>query len=388
MVSHVDLVDTIYRDLLQRQFLAIKQREPALYEGYHSRLASYMERGLANLHAVLASAGVEESDLNECFERARVDQRFRFLYKLPRSAALGGARGTALEMGLFSSTSNAVGEFVTLLNIFITILDGLLDEAPALLASEHETLYDLLVRQSWSRTRKLPIFEQRDSAHPVVVLMYDVMVECIRIVISSDAWLADPTLREDFSDAVEAAFLAESSSTDYQFVAEGPFNISACRSALIAKSGNAAWVTALAPICVRGWPSELNRSGYREFAKFFGEYVGWIDDICDLLVDLAAGRWSSVILDLYEYVGQPSHRSPPALRFTLTTALAYDQISNRLVETGGQLYDQLIGALEALEIDRASIVPLIADITQSWLVIEQFGTSRAVWPKPDFATCP
>ena len=119
----------------------------------------------------------------------------------------------------------------------------------------------------------------------------------------------------------------------------------------------------MTPICARGWPDSLDRYLYRRCAYLMGTYLGWIDDIEDLLEDLAAGRWSLVSVDLYMYSGRPMNLAPAEMIRKLAETLGSDGVRQTIIKTGLDHYDELVRGLAAIGIDHEPILQLVEDAT-------------------------
>ena len=98
-----------------------------------------------------------------------------------------------------------------------------------------------------------------------------------------------------------------------------------------------------------------------------GAYIGWIDDIEDLLVDLSVGRWNLVSTDLYEYLGQPRNISPAELIARLLDLLGSDDVQQKIVTTGLNHYTGLVDALDVINIDSGPLLQLVQDTTLAGL---------------------
>ena len=353
-----------HKFLVRRQLQGLKKRMGENLGGSEARLAGHSERASRTWRAILASAGVTARDLDNHEALSQADSAYAFLRLLPHAVAVGSAAGDALESGLFGSCSEDVREISSLVQLSSLVLDGLIDEAPGVFDPERETLFSLLRRESWASDHDMGTLERLGDKHPAVELLYKVTLGWVGRVRQAKGWLTELSLRKELPFAVENAILAEYESDHRRFdLGDCTPNIESCRRIVRAKGANAMWVTALIPICVHGWPQSVERDNYRRSAYLTGTYVGWIDDIHDVLIDLEAGRWSSVLLDLYVYAGQPEHLAPAALKETLIGALADKDIRERLVRSGLEQYDELVSSLLTTGSDSGPILQLIQDAT-------------------------
>lgn len=364
--SVVDISNT-HTDLVRRQLLAISNRTPRPFGGNPERMTRRAEDGVETLRNVLSAAGVSQQDFDNCRTLADADARFDFLHWLPHAAAVGGAAGDAIEEAIFGSCTGEPRAIASLMQLFALVLDGLIDEAPDILAPERATLFDIMIR-GWEPDYKALTRRQINNKHPVVSLLYKIALECIKLVRQTQGWSSQASVREELPAAVKAALQSEFSGTPSIYdVGNGRASIECCRKAIMAKSANALWVLALAPICARGWPDNLDPHLYRRYAHRFGAYIGWIDDIEDLLVDLSAGRWSLVSVDLYVYSGQPKGLAPAELISRLTDTLGFEDVRQRLINTGLEHYEELVRRLDETEINKQPVLQLINDTTAAGL---------------------
>ena len=94
------------------------------------------EAGLETLQELFFAAGVSQRDMDRCQALADADARFEFLHWLPHAATVGGAAGDATEKPIFGSCSGEPRGLASLIQLFTLILDGLIDEAPDILAPD------------------------------------------------------------------------------------------------------------------------------------------------------------------------------------------------------------------------------------------------------------
>ncbi|MFQ6027731.1 MAG: hypothetical protein ACE5Q6_09590 [Dehalococcoidia bacterium] len=224
-------------------------------------------------------------------------------------------------------------------------------------------LSDLMV-SGWDPAYQALTRQQTNRKPPVVSLLYKIAFEWIRLVQQTQGWSSEASVRAELLDAVQAALQSQYIQLPSMFDVEtGRASIEYCRKVVRAKSASAVWVSALAPICARGWPDNLDRHRYRNCAHLMGTYIGWIDDIEDLLVDLSVGRWNLVSADLYVYAGQPRGLAPAELMARLAETLGVDAVRQRLVESGLEHFEALVRGLGAIEIDSQPILQLVEDAT-------------------------
>lgn len=352
-----------HAELVRHQLLAISDRARSSRDGADSRVIRWQALGEETMRAVLTSAGLTNGDITSLSDLADTEARFDFLRWLPHAATVGGAAGDASEMSLFGTCSGQAREITALVQIFTRILDGLIDDAPEIFPPDERTsLFDFL-QQGFDPALPVPKPVESTHGHPVVTMLHQIAGEWIRRTRATLGW-SDSVIAGEIRSAVRAALSAEYDSTIHSLEATiPPPDLELWRDVLRAKSVNAVWVSCLVPICVHGWPPNLDRLACRRLASCMGAYVGWIDDIDDALTDLGEGRWSEVLLDMYIYAGSPSVPHGETLVGILLEALADEKIRHKLVNTGVRYHDNLSKALAYTVGDIEPIMQLIEDVT-------------------------
>lgn len=367
MIGYEDHLEIICQNIQQQQLQFLSQKSPSIYEGCQTRMAAYATQGYVAWQRILTSTSISQTKIEACLMLARQEVQFSFLQDISTLIELSTARSIALESSLFGTSSEAVTELTILLDLLTTLLDGLMDEAPIFLIPEQDLLFDILVQQDWAKTGILPVYVPREDRHPIVALLYDVLLEIIRRIVQCEPWQTDAVLREHCSSATRAAFSAEYESVHHTLDKIPSTNLSTYQHALQARAINWVRIIALAPLCMHGRPTALVLDGYDQFIQQLGLYSVWLDDMADIVPDLKQNRWSNVLLDLYTYLPEPAQRLPTDLQPALISALALDSVTDRLIETGGKLYDQLICSLDQLPSDSSALILVFADLAQSFL---------------------
>jgi hypothetical protein len=296
-----------------------------------------------DLSALLSETGVSEAEWAECEALAESDDRFAFLGGLAHSTAIAVEAANALEISLCGHAEKLGPRIVAPLQAFIRVLDGLVDDVPEIFSSQKENILSL-VQFGLSETNIRNVRKEDECNHIVIDLLYKIALTWTGVVRSTPGF-SDPSIRAIFLQAVDKAMRAEYFNANC--IIDGyPSNVEALRDSVRAKSANVAWVIALIPIMVRGWPLDLDRNKYHHVAKLFGTYVGWVDDICDVLEDLDQDRWSDVLLELYSFSCKSTMVSPAVTKYELSKLLKNDDCRAHLVEIGvahqAAFFDMLI----------------------------------------------
>ncbi len=353
--------------LVRQQLLTISDRARTSRDGAEERAIRRTALGEATMRALLTSAGLSHGDMASLSDLADTEARFDFLRWLPHAASVGGAAGDASEMSLFGTCSGQAREIAALVQMLTLALDGLIDDAPEIFPQDERRSLVELLQRGFNPALPAPEPVEADRWHRVVAMLHQIAREWIRRTRATLGW-SDTVIAGQVRAAARAALSAEYGSALRPLEATmeatvSPPELKLWRDVLRAKSVNAVWVSCLVPICVHGWPPNLDGLACRRLASCMGTYVGWIDDIDDALTDLAEGRWSEVLLDMYIYAGSPPVAHGETLVDILVETLADEQIRHKLVNTGVRHHDNLSTALADAVSDSEPIMQLIEDVT-------------------------
>jgi hypothetical protein len=360
-----DVLDVIHVDLLARARGIVDSSFPATTVGAEDRAFQRLETALLDLSVLLRDDCNGQVTVEACLEAAESDERLAFVNNLPASAAFGGALGSALEGALYGSTSAEVRQLTALLNIFVTLLDGLVDEAPELLERDVE-LFNLLHQPELAYVNDR--LDASSGDHPVTDLLRSVLRSWVSRSQEGQGWIGNRAVRAAYGDAVVAALNAEFRSQREQLISSVPVEIDAMRALLGNKATTAIWVIALAPMTLRGFPSSLDQRSYSAAMKSCGAYFGWIDDVRDVRRDLNARRWNHVLLDIWDRVGRPPVDAVD-FQWTLLAALAFDDNAAHVLISGERMLRRALENLERLHAKDSELRTLIADASREWLEV-------------------
>lgn len=356
------LAAVLHRDLVRRQLLVALPDYPQRSAERATRLAGNYEAGLALLWELLREDAVDGSLLSSCWELATSDPAFAYLHNVPWSAAFGTGAALAIQRSWGLGESAPAASITTLINVSITLLDGLIDEAPQLFDRNRRVIEGLLFggldyREIASRSRA-------ESDHPAVSLTLWALGAWINRVRGSPAWNS-PGYRRDFSQAVRDAYEAEISWAAVQSI-DGPVDPAECAERLNNKSANAIWLTAVGALSATGL-ADSARAEFRGEMHLLGHYFGWIDDVSDLLNDLQAGRWNQVEFALMEsrdgWMSLDRRRLVDVVRAELANTRSVERVSELTALCRSRL--RLEDGRNAL--GTGSIGELVGDATHGWL---------------------
>jgi hypothetical protein len=328
------------------------------------RVAAHTEDGLAMLSEQVLPGQpgppISMELVEECRHLADRDPRFRFIYRLPVSAGWGAAIGASLERALFGGSDPGVRATTLLLNVFMTVLDGLLDETPDIVAPHLPALLDL-VREGSAGADVSDRAPPHD--HPVNRLCFLV----------AQRWLA---LRQGLSQAPELAprrtAFAAAAETSMQVelaVCDLRFDQAAPRALddLYGRVSWPLWTQAVAALSDHPWPAGADFEAFRRLIFAIGDFAAFLDDVRDYVWDCERGLWNTV-----------SARS--AERFLVAAAEAEETEARLLANVadrsfaafasgiGLELRARIEAALAPLDCDRAPIRDLLADLAYAYLV--------------------
>lgn len=216
-----------------------------------------------------------------CYALAEQDKRFAFCHALPRSAFFGESLVVSGYRAVVGGESpEAAKEAGRLLNIFITTLDGLCDEAPDLLPDIIPATNDMLASFPEASTIRPEV------KHPVVRLIYEAGASAASILRERLRQSGARRLEAKLTDAVRAAYRTEIDGLALRSHLETSDHtklgkIIGERTKLSAAVFNASLqIVALFAECDDSIVTRLERT-----AAFTGAFIGWLDDIVDLEKD-------------------------------------------------------------------------------------------------------
>ena len=232
-----------------------------------------------------------------CEALSATEPRFRFCRAFPRSALFGETLVASAYRAVVGDTppeeACRAAQFV---NLFVTALDGMCDEAPDLLSQIVPAASDL-----FARFPEPPVV-QPTGQHPVVWLAFEVGVSATRIL--HDRLRSHPQpgpMGRRLTNAVRTAYAAELESLKLQSrsalrsLAEDlgedrPSDEARLvieeRTRLSAKAFNAS----LQMAALFADADEETATGLEELADQLGAFFGWVDDVVDLGSDHLQGQ--------------------------------------------------------------------------------------------------
>jgi hypothetical protein len=363
-------VSDLHQELIRRQWLALKNQESGLEDGYRERIVRYMRLGALTIQIAIASADITDRDFARVSAAAEKDPRLQFMQRMRVSAAMHGQFSQTLEESFYGSASStsSVREASALIGMFMRVLDDLIDETPEIIAPERDRLTSILSKENMMRPEPIVVIsdEELDAKHPAVSFLYKLTQASAAKIKQSEFWLGESSLsvREDFTGAIEAALLTEFDTMNcYMPVSSQDYNPN-IRLPLRAKAENVDWVFGLIPATFLGWSELVNKYPYEVAIKKYGDLRAWMDDVQDLLADVGTGEANEVFLDLYENAGQPAFTTSDELYEKLPEWLSDERTVAQLVSKGLTLYKECLYGFETLGI--ANPVPVqqyITDVT-------------------------
>jgi hypothetical protein len=360
-----EVAEVVQAGLIGEVRNALEKRFPLDLDGSPARIANYIEDGLLLLtshHFNLQDEPEFSMDrIEACRTLADREPRFRFIYRLPSSAGWGAAIGETIETSLFGETHDPVRTVTALLNAFMTFLDGLLDEAPEIIAPHREALLQL-VRCGASGNDVSRIRLPGD--HPYT----DMCFLIARLWIRRSQALYDtgaspaPGPRQDFKWAAVQSMLDEYSVCDARFHSGLPPSA----EPLYGRTRWPLWTQALAAGCQHIWPKELDYAAFRRLIFCIGDYAAWLDDLRDYVGDCMAGQWNTASYALYSH--RPFTLSPPeGIQAQLLINLSEKSFAGLMIQTAVNIRQSIDELLDLPGLAPEGMHALIADLTYEYL---------------------
>jgi hypothetical protein len=367
----MDPLETLVLDLRRRQLVALRGELGSATTGHDRRVADAMIFGVGIVNDLAVDATWLQSLINNLITIAEQDERFAFLGQIPEAPVLAMMRALALEQTVFGDQSRPVAELSLLMGLFTVVLDGLLDEAPTELMPAREWLDAVMNPAAWGTLEALP---PMGASHPVTQTLEWLTRELIQRLTSQPGWRQDESVRREFATATSIAYASEVESVHIR-ITDASLSTEEARRRVLAKSTNPIWAGALIPFCVHGWPAGIEPEVFGELARSIGAFGGWLDDVVDVLSDLRADRWSSVLLELQESAQTlPARNDDP--RGRLLDLLKVSFVAGRLSAVGVERLRTVRSGLAKNGLAEEALLPALADVTEA-LLNHSAGPPRA-----------
>ena len=365
---------------------ALARRLAGYLIGAPERATARLEEGLELLLDLSQEPELARAKIEACRSLVDEDARLGFIYRLPISAGFGVAIGRTIELALFNDTRALTRAVTALLNVFMTLLDGLLDEAPEIIAPHFPGLV-VLVRSGCQGVDVAGAPAPED--HPFGDLCFCVAKLWLRKLADLDdsrsagsggsqrtAYRAQRTStvptakarpparspRSAFAAAAHHALADEYAS----YLACFAGGVPRTATALHGRSRWPHWCQALACVVPHGWPPGAKAADLRRFIFAVADYASFLDDVCDYLSDCQASRWNTVSYALYRRKRVPVCEAS-AMQTALLLRLADDETADLVVESGLRLLGRIEHSAAALRLAPSCVLPLIADLTYGYL---------------------
>jgi hypothetical protein len=355
-----DVAGVVHAGLLRRMGEALSAAYPIDAEWSRERIAGFLEDGMALLTSnrinLLGEPGLSMERIEACRLLAETDRRFRFIYRLPGSVGWGTAIGATIEASVHGESHDEVRSVTGLMNAFMTLVDGMLDEAPDIIAPHRDTLLDLVCEGAAGRDvgkRALP------NDHPCNYACFLVGRLWIHGVNALDP-LAH--YRADLANAASRAMIDEYASCESRFDANGIPS----RASLYGRTGWPLWTQALASVSHSVWPEDYDYRAFRELIFRIGDFAAFLDDLRDYISDCSAGQWNTVSV---EYFSRHSFACASAdeIRERLLVALAEEEFTSGVVRMGCELRNKIADSIVASGIQPCPLNDLLSDLTFDYM---------------------
>jgi hypothetical protein len=306
------------------------------------RVGAHIENGLLLLFQWMEQGALRGIDLEQCRTLAAAEPRLSFVYNLPNSAGFGAAIGTALDRALFGNELAETRELTALLQVFMTVLDGLLDETPQLMAHCRIPLLAVIADPE--------ISVPEEHTHPFVTLCFEVARKWSRAAHDSP----QPHFRSVFFSTVCESMTAEYLAGETTLGTGSPPN----EEALYGRTRWPHWTQALVCLLHRKPAQDFDVTLYRDLIFRIGDYVAFLDDIHDYVDDFEAGRWNTVTSALYRQ--QPFAAGE---EWRLLVRLGEDRVTKWAVRTTLEMRGAISDAIGRAGLPGKEILALVGDMS-------------------------
>jgi hypothetical protein len=328
-------------------------------DGAPRRIAGHVENGLMVLSALTDEPELSIDTIEQCRLLAEHDRRFQFVHRLPASAGFGAAIGTSIERALRGEARCSTVTVAALLNVFMTVLDGLLDEAPDIIAPLRQKLLErVCVGTRVFQHRELP---PAPGGHPLIDLCFAV----------ADLWMRLARELAIESDSVQnwpafASAVVKSIEDEYATCSVRLDRVPDAAEELWGRTRWPHWTQAMACTLGSTWPPWLERESFQRLIFILADYAAYLDDVCDYVVDCENARWNTVSYTLYRERPFCLLSRSDAQRRLL--ALLGDAATRRRIEAIGlSLRAQIDDLIASNGLPERELCPLVADLTSVYL---------------------
>jgi hypothetical protein len=166
------LAEIVHKELLSTIREAVRQRRPGWLESSPMRISNQTEEGLQTLLGLAEEHPSTASVLDECQSLADRERRFAFLYRLPDSCGFGLSIGRTLEQALNLPERPGTSEVTALLHIFMTLLDGLIDQAPECFGVRPDTFWGWI--EAMLENNLTGAVVGRSLSHPLARMVWEI----------------------------------------------------------------------------------------------------------------------------------------------------------------------------------------------------------------------
>jgi hypothetical protein len=321
---------------------ALDRHYPDDHARARNRAAAHLETGLTLLIQWMEQDAFDGIDLEQCRALSATRPGLSFVYNLPNSVGFGAAIGGTLEEALFGNELADTRELTALLQAFMTMLDGLLDESPELMANSWTPLLETIEDPDGA--------VDRHDAHPFVSLCFSIARKWSRAVRTSPRARFRSTFLSAAREAMSAEYVA--SATTLRTGSPPTFE------GLYGRTRWPHWTQGIACLLYRDPPADFDIATYRNLIFQIADYVAFLDDVRDYVDDYDAGRWNTVMADLY-------HEKPFASgqEWRLLVHLGDERFARRAVETALSLRGAIGNAVARAGLPSERILTLVGDMS-------------------------
>jgi len=356
-----DVAGTVHAGVVHRLGEELSAKFPINAGRSRERIAGFLEEGMALLTSnqidLDGVPGLSMERIEACRLLAETDPRFRFIYRLPGSVGWGTAIGATIEASVHGDSREDVRAVTGLMNAFMTLVDGMLDEAPDVIAPHRPALLDL-VRQGAAGSDVAG--EALPDDHPCNYACFLVG----RLWINGlGAVQPLPAYRPELGDAARRAMVDEYASSTSRFDTNRLPDL----APLYGRTRWPLWTQALASIAHADWPERYDYGAFRDLILRIGDFAAFLDDVRDYMTDCAIGQWNTVSAAYFRRHSFACS-SVEEIKERLLIALAEDDFVSDMVTTGHEMRAGIEKAMAASRIEPGLMKDLISDLVFDYLL--------------------
>jgi hypothetical protein len=356
-----DVARVVHAGLLRQLSEAMSAGYPIDAARSRERIAGFLEDGMALLASnrinLEGEPGLSMERIEACRLLAETDARFRFIYRLPGSVGWGSAIGATIEESIHGNSREEVRAVTGLMNAFMTLVDGMLDEAQDVIAPHRNALLNLAWQGAAGSDIEGIALPDDHPCNYACFLVGRLWISGLHAVYPLALY------RPELADTACRAMKAEYASSASRFTAAGAPD----PAPLYGRTRWPLWIQALASISHTGWPERYDYGAFRNLILSIGDYAAFLDDVRDYITDCVAGQWNTISAP-YFHRQSIACSSDEEIKERLLVALTEDDFTSDILRTGHELRAGIEMSMAASRVGPLLMNDLISDLTFEYLL--------------------